>query len=270
MQVAIDTIGDYPLLDIDHLSDSMIRFRIDATKAYKQKIAELEMLFFSRDTCNDYRHALTALNLKERRTDWQHLVLDMKLLLLADFYYTNGQEVFLLLKEEKGWKVGKIKSIYHFADSRYLFDPEHLSYLTALDLPAFPIFESAEFYIIEQLEKIQVLRLPLDNGTGIFIRMLYPNHLRVDFGNGSSRLFTTDSYDWASQEMEKQTAPHRLRTCLNCRNFQFSGMSHSMSSGSKGYCFLIKEQLERITPDTFPQQAITHIWNWCSGFEARN
>lgn len=269
MKLSIDQIENYPLLDIHHLSDSIIRFKVNGLEAYQERIAGLEALFFSNDTCNDYRRAIAALHYKERKTDWQHLVLDMKLLLKADFYYTNGQEVYSLMEEERGWKVGKITTVDKFADTSYLFNPEYLSHLTSLDLPAFSIFEAAEFYVVQQLQKMEVIRLPLDNGTGIFLRRLYPWQIQVDLDNHHSLLLNTDSYDTASREIEQHTAPHRLQTCFNCKSFQYSGMSHSMSSGSKGYCRLVYDQMQRLLPNEFSHQAITHIWYWCSSFEAR-
>lgn len=269
MKIPLDKIGSYPLLDTHYLSDSIIRFKINGHKQFCQELQALEMLFYSRDIGTDYHQAIAAFKYKEKESDWDQLTMELKHLLVADFYYTNGQEVFSLVNESRKWKVGKIRSMEAFGDTRYLLNPLHLSHLTSLDLPAFPVFESAEFYVIAQLQQMKIKSLPLDNGNEITIRELYPEHLVVDFGNHHARIFDTTALDCTHREIEKQTAPHRLKTCLNCRHFQFSGMSHDMSSGSKGYCQLIRNQLMEQCPNDFPHQAVTHIWHLCSSFEAR-
>lgn len=54
--------------------------------------------------------------------------------------------------------------------------------------------------------------------------------------------------------------PYEIETCLNCKHLQFSGMSHGMSGGTKGYCSLVRNQLI----EKSVKEQVTNIWSRCS------
>ncbi|MBK6497386.1 MAG: hypothetical protein IPG00_04150 [Saprospiraceae bacterium] len=99
------------------------------------------------------------------------------------------------------------------------------------------------------------------------IQEVYPENFKMTLSDGSEILIIerSDSNLSVNEQIIELNKPNEIETCLNCINFQFSGMSHEMSGGSTGYCFLVRDQLI----EKSVKEQMTNIWSRCSKFKMK-
>lgn len=267
MKINIQKIGEFELFDKEYLSDSIFRFRLNTENRFSEKIEEFRKnlndpnnrsIHYLKETISKNKYGSIGSIEELMFTNLNHS-------LKADFYFTNGQKVISLRKKENGWEIGKLGELFDFQIVLSKYYPMSNFGLKSLKLESFKIYERAEVLIVEELREIKTEYLPLTNSKEIKIQEIYPISKKVYFDNNKIRVFESEELDELTRHIEENIEPEKLRTCLNCSNFMFSGMSHDMSGGETGYCKLLRDQIE----DKSVRETITHIWNWCNKFDKK-
>ena len=189
----------------------------------------------------------------------------------ADKYITNGQNLVTLLEVEGEFELGIHKNLNAF--SHYFYNSPLFGQfsLSNLRLKRYKILEKAESEIMKILSKIETTRIPIEHSSDrgfMEIREVYPLTYFFTLNNLTivrTTEYNGDSIDKITEEAIETFKPHQIICCKNCKHFKFSGMSHDMSGGFAGYCFLVREKLDEPTVT----ESTTRIWNWCSKFEIK-
>lgn len=267
MKINIEKIGEFELFDKEYLSDSIFRFRLDTGNRFSEKIEEFRENLNdpSNQSINYLKEAISKNNYESIGNMEELMFMNLSHSLKANFYFTNGQKVISLCQNENGWEIGKLGELFDFQNVLSKYYPMSKFGLKSMKLETYRIYERAEVLIFEELREIKIESLPLTNSNEIKVQEIYPISKKVYFENKEIGIFESEELDKLTKQIEDKIEPEKLRTCLNCSNFIFSGMSHDMSGGETGYCKLLRDKIA----DKSIRETITHIWNWCNKFEEK-
>lgn len=185
----------------------------------------------------------------------------------ADFYYTNGQNL-ISLKKIENWEIVSYDSVFNFSIYHSTYYPFNYNPLGRTKNSEYIIFEQAEQKIFEELNNIRTVYLPLSGlSTETTIQEIYPDNCIMTLPDGSKFFLSKKSETDISvnEQIVEHNKPYEIETCLNCEHFQFSGMSHDMSGGTTGYCFLVRNQLL----EKSVKEQVTNIWSKCTKFKMK-
>lgn len=273
MRIFIDKIANYKVKIEKHYSDDVFSFTLETPNLFEQRFQLFKDKYSDEETrTKEVIEGERKRNGYDQIGDNESLMeLNMKHVYGADKYFTNGQTLISLLQVEEGFELGIHKSLGIF--SEYFYETPLLGQfsLSNLRTKRYKVFEKAESEIMSILSKIEIIRIPIEHDSNINfleIRKVYPSTYFFTL-NHQTIVRTAEYYgDWIDKitdEVIKTFKPLLIKCCKNCKHFKFSAMSHDMSGGSTGYCFLVREKLEEITVP----ESTTGIWNWCSKFEIK-
>lgn len=273
MKIAIDKITNYKVEIEKHYSDDVFSFTLEIPNLFEQRFQ-----LFKEKYSNEETRIKEAIERESKRNGYDQIgdseslmKLNMKHVYGADKYFTNGQTLVSLLKDEEGFELGVHKNLNIFSD--YFYDSPLLGQfsLSNLRLKRYKIYEKAELEIMNILSKIETIRIPIEHDSErdfLEIREVYPSTYFFTLNNRTVARTTEYNGDWidkVTDEVIEFYKPLQIKCCKNCIHFKFSGMSHDMSGGFTGYCFLVREKLKEITVP----ESTTGIWNWCSKYEKK-
>ncbi len=267
MKIEINNIGKFELLDKKYYSNDIFRFRIDGKRMFDAKMIKFEQ------GVNDPTNRISILikenilknHLENYGSPIELMTLNLTHLLLADFYYSNGQIVISIVKTQNGWQIGKLGTLFDFSDALSEYEPLTKFTLKSLNLVSYRIFEKAELLAFEELRLTEIIKLPLLSKGELKLQFFYPNNYFVFFDNGDKKQYLNLEADELTNVLQSELVLDKIMTCLNCEHFQYSGMSYDMSGGETGYCFYLRNLIE----DKSVSETITHIWNWCNKFKIK-
>lgn len=265
MKIDIHNISKFVLKDKIYLSNNVLRFKLDLNELFYH-----HKLNFSNKYKNDdgykskidtYFNSLEAINNinPERLFDkaFEHIY-------NSDYYYTNGQNI-ISLNKNKSWEIVSYGTVFDYSVYLSIYYPFNYNPLGKTLNTEYQIFEQAEQKIFEKLNTVQTINLPLSETTSeANIQEVYPENYILTLPNNSKKFLThKDEFDPSvTEKIFDSIKPNVIETCINCQHFQFSGMSHDMSGGTSGYCFLIRNQLL----EKSVKESITNIWSKCNKF----
>lgn len=273
MKISIDKIANYRVANKEHYSDDVFSFTLEIPNLFEQRFQ-----LFQEKYSNEETRIKEAIERERKRNGYDQIgdseslmKLNMKHVYGADRYFTNGQRLVSLLKNDKDFELGVHKNLNIFSD--YFYDNPLLGQfsLSNLRLRRYRVFEKAELEIMRILSKIETIRIPIEHDSDrdfLEIREVYPSTYYFTLNNRTVVRSTEYNGDWidkVTDEVIGSYKPLQIKCCKNCKHFKFSGMSYDMSGGFTGYCFLVRRKLEEIEVP----ESTTGIWNWCSKFEKK-
>jgi hypothetical protein len=274
MRIELADILDVPAADVNHLGEHLIRFRLAAplpVSPYHQLMLEgrtdLDSLFPGAPNRDGIQHNFAQLgrNLEaafeankgceaiKRRgiyTPLAFLRFNVEHFCHPQFLYTNGQSLVSLVQgSDELFEVAVHASIDNFRwfgshyGPRSLLDPEGVR--------TFSSRQAAETWVHSHLSALHATTVSLIRGGEqralllqpagtIYTRSPVRTYLAYhDGGVVKLRIGPGEPYAFLN---DFELDGFRAGTCATCRHFRFSGMSRSMSHGSKGYCGLRMER----------------------------
>lgn len=273
MKISIAKIANYKVKIEEHYSDDVFSFTLKIPNLFEQRFQ-----LFQDKYSNEETRVKEAIGIEVKRNGYDQIGdnkslmrLNMRHVYGAEKYFTNGQSLVSLLKDEDGFELGIHKNLNIF--SAYFYDNPTLSQLSLsnLKLKRYKILEKAESQIMNILSKIETIRIPIEHDSDrgfLEIQEVYPSTYYFTLNNRTVIKKTEYNGAWidkVTDEVIEYFKPQQIKCCKNCKHFKFSGMSYDMSAGFTGYCFLVREKLKEIT---IPEST-TDIWNWCSKFEKK-
>lgn len=273
MKITIDNIVNYDIEIDKYYSNDIFSFNLAIPNLFEQRFQLVNEKYLNKET----RVAIAIkkeciLNDYDQIGDIKSIMkLNMKHVYSADKYFTNGQNLISLLKDEEGFELGIHKNLKTFAN--YFFDTPNFNQLSLSDLriKKYEVIEKAESEIMRILSKIETTRIPIENATNgefLEIRKIYPSTYFFTSNNQTIIKKTAYKGDWidkVTKDAIEFYKPLQIKCCLNCKHFDFSAMSHDSSGGFTGYCFIVREKLKEVTVNA----STSNIWNWCSKFEIK-
>lgn len=264
MKIDIEHIAGIKLNEKIHITNSILKFKRTNQERFVKKIDELTT------NANNYESRIYKLLFQNQEDGGAILKLMSKNLQhihIADFYYSNGQNILSLIRTEEGtYEIGNFKSIFDFIGAESIYWPMTKLCLTNNLIKSFREIERAENYISEQLNIVEVTTLSTINGDEYSIQECYPDKYYVNFNNGQQKVFDGEKdgeIDTILKHIEERLDNDSLKICLTCKHFGFSGMSQNMSGGLTGYCHKVRNKLK----DKSVPESITQINNVCSKHE---
>jgi|GEM_PF-4734913 len=267
MKIDLNNISNFELKDKSYLSNNVMRFKLELDELYRHHNATFTTKYkedkeYQAKVNSDFNEIKNHLNTNPKEyfeKAFQHLF-------NADFYYTNGQNL-ISLKKNENWEIVFYDSVFNFSIYHSTYYPFNYNPLGRTKNSEYKIFEQAEQKIFEKLNDIKIVSLPLSGkSTETKIQEVYPDNCIMTLPDGSELFLSQKSETEPSvnEQIVELNKPNEIETCLNCEHFQFSGMSHDMSGGTMGYCFLVRNQLVEKTV----KEQVTNIWSRCSKFKA--
>ena len=128
-----------------------------------------------------------------------------------------------------------------------------------------------ESEVVGSLSFLEVQRIALEHDSNLDYMEIQKVHLSdyiLRYGDIQKQLnlkYEGPTFDTEFKEFLNSIKPRKAICCFECKHFQFSGMSHSMSSGHTGYCQLMRSKLK----ESNVKQSITSITLSCSQFERK-
>lgn len=266
MKIDLNNISNFELKDKSYLSNNVMRFKLELDELYQHHSKTFTTKYeedkeYQAKVNSDFKELENQLNTNPKEyfeKAFQHLF-------YADFYYTNGQNL-ISLKKNENWEIVSYDSVFNFSIYHSTYYPFNYNPLGRTKNHEFKIFEQAEQKIFEELNTLKIVSLPISgNSAEIKIQEVYPNNCIMTFIDGTKVfLYKKNETDSSvNEQIVELNKPNVIETCLNCEHFQFSGMSHDMSGGTTGYCFLVRNQLE----EKSVKEQVTNIWSRCSKFK---
>ncbi len=265
MKIDIEHIAGIKLNEKIHITNTILKFKRNNQERFNKKIDEL--ITSSKDHESRIHKFLFQNNENDNAAILKSMTNNLEHIHIADFYYSNGQNILSLIRTEKdNWEIGNFKSIFEFIGAESIYWPMTKLCLKPNQIKTFKEIERAENYISEQLNNLQVTKLSTINGNEYSIQECYPDKYYVNFYNSKQELFERESegeIDSILKHIENKLDNDSLKICLTCKHFGFSGMSHDMSGGLTGYCHKVRNKLE----EKIVTESITQITNVCSEHE---
>lgn len=186
----------------------------------------------------------------------------------SERYYIGGNEVITVSKKEEKYlmAVHKRSGFTSFHSSPGFFTTTSFKEKRIYD---FVSELSMELEVIKILSNQPVTIIPINNDESEHTAIRHLSSGETEFKyKGITHTEKISSYygpsfDEVLERFIIQIKPSVLKCCLNCTNFQFSGMSHDMSGGTTGYCSLL---LSNPNNRKGVKDRITHITSWCQSF----
>jgi len=182
-------------------------------------------------------------------------------------YLTNGDEIITILKNEDKYDIGRHRFQGIFP-AFFSGNPNVILYtLKSFEMQSLFSFDLTRKKAIDSLIGITYKIIPVLR-EGKEYELLYREiESTFYFTYGLKKMKRTSSYENKSvqsimHEVIDWLKPDKIKCCLNCKFFNFSGISGSMSNGRAGYC---KYPIEVDFTEN-----ITSILNWCDKFDEKN
>lgn len=268
MKIDLSNISKFELKDKTYLSNNVLRFKLELNDLYNYHQSAFNSKY---ETDREYHLKIdtdfTNLKVDKDSNTKKYFEKAFKHLFKAEYYYTNGQNLISLRNSEK-WEIVSYETVFNYSTYLSTYYPFNYNPLGRTKNSEYQIFEQAEQKIYEELNNLKTVSLPL-SGTNqeAKIQEVYPENFKMTLPDGSETFVIQKSESDLSvnEQIVKLNKPREIETCLNCMHFQFSGMSHDMSGGSTGFCFLVRNQLS----EKSIKEQITNIWNRCSKFKMK-
>lgn len=183
-------------------------------------------------------------------------------------YYIGGNMVISVSEKEEKYLIA--------IHTRSEFTNFHISpaFFTTTSLKERKVYDfvselSMELEVVKILSRQSITLMPIDTNESEYVSVRYLSTGDTEFKYREithiERIssYYGPSYDRVLEKFIELIKPNVLKCCLNCTNFQFSGMSHDMSGGTAGYCSLL---LSNSANREGVKDRITHITSWCQSF----
>ncbi len=268
MKIDINNISNFELKDKTYLSNNVLRFKLELNNLYNFHKSAFNSKY---ETDKEYQLRIDSdfsnLKIDEDSNTKSYFEKAFKHLFKAEYYYTNGQNLISLHREEK-WEIVSYETVFNYSAFLSTYYPFNYNPLGKTKNSEYKIFEQAEQKIYEELNNLKTINLPLSGITkDAKIQEVYPENFKMTLSDGSEILIIerSESNLSVNEQIIELNKPNEIETCLNCIHFQFSGMSHEMSGGSTGYCSLVRDQLI----EKSVKEQMTNIWSRCSKFKMK-
>lgn len=266
MKIDLNNIANFGLKDKSYLSNNVLRFKMELYELHKHHNSTFANKY---EKDKEYREKINSdfykLEVSKSTTPKKYFEKAFEHLFNADFYYTNGQNL-ISLKKNENWEIVSYESVFNFSIYHSTYYPFNYNPLGKTNNSEYQIFDQSEQKIFEELNNIKIVSLPLSrNSTETKIQEVYPDNCIMTMPDGSKMFLSQKSETEPSvnKQIIELNKPNLIETCLNCEHFQFSGMSHDMSGGTTGYCFLVRNQLI----EKSVKEQVTNIWSRCMKFK---
>jgi len=268
MKIDLSNILKFELKDKAYLSNNVLRFKLELDELYNYHKSAFNNKY---ETDTEYQLKVDSdfSNLKTDKYSSAKTFFEKAFnhLFKAEYYYTNGQNLISLRKGEN-WEIVSYETVFNYSTFLSKYYPFNYNPIGKTNNSQYQIFEQAEQKIYEELSNLKTVTLPL-GGTNHEAKLqeVYPENFKMTLPNGSEVFIIQKSESDLSvnEQIVELIKPNEIETCLNCIHFQFSGMSHDMSGGSTGYCFLVRNQLI----EKSVKEQMTNIWSRCSKFKMK-
>lgn len=118
MKISIDKITNYKVEIEKHYSDDVFSFTLEIPNLFEQRFQ-----LFKEKYSNEETRIKEAIERESKRNGYDQIgdseslmKLNMKHVYGADKYFTNGQNLVSLLKDEEGFELGVHKNLNIFSD----------------------------------------------------------------------------------------------------------------------------------------------------------
>jgi len=268
MKIYLSNISNFELKDKAYLSNNVLRFKLELDELYNYHTSAFNSKY---ETDKEYQLKIDCdfsnLRADKDSTAKNYFEKAFYHLFKAEYYYTNGQNLISLRKGEK-WEIVSYETVYNYSTFLSKYYPFNYNPIGKTNNSEYQIFEQAEQKIYEELSYLKTVTLPLcGTNQEAKLQEVYPENFKMTLPNGSEVFITQKSESDLSvnEEIVELNKPTEIETCLNCTHFRFSGMSHDMSGGSTGYCFLVRNQLK----EKSVKEQVTNTWSRCSKFKMK-
>lgn len=136
MRIIINKIGEFELHDIEYLSDSIFRFRLDTGIRFSEKIEEFRKNLSdpNNPSIKFLKEAISKNNYETIGNIEELMITNLCHSLKANFYFTNGQKVISLCQNENGWEIGNLGELFDFQNVLSQFYPMSKFGLKSMEL----------------------------------------------------------------------------------------------------------------------------------------
>jgi len=274
MKIVFEDIAKYKIEVIEYLNDSIMKFKIEMPDIYDDRW-ELYLEQLNKENSSTKKfidNEIVGRYYDKIGTRDEIVKINFRHCFQANYYYSNGQKIISVVESQNGYEIGIHKSNKHFTDFFYPHSSFAVLSLENCKVQTYETKEKLESEIVSKLSFLEVQRIALEHDSNIDYMEVQKVHLSdyiLRYGHNQKQLnlkYEGPTFDTEFKEFLKSIEPRKAICCIECKHFQFSGMSHSMSGGHSGYCQLMRSKLKE--PNV--KQSITNITLSCSNFERKD
>jgi len=271
MKLKLDKIGPMPVIINRYITDELFSFSIGLPpNFFESRLSDFEKMVEIPE--NNIKYLLTrklsGSGLSAETNIKEVMSINFNHVFRAKEYFTNCQKIASLIETDHGFEIAFHNDIRAFEG--YFWPSGNFAQFSISNFKTetYKVYEKAIAEVIRYLAKSEIIKIPVNYGsTGEFLEIRAIHPLGYVFSMDAKEIYKelglANSLDKITRDIIEWAKPNKLKCCLKCVNFAFSGMSHDMSGGAAGYCNYIK----RNTKDGEVQQSITHVWSLCEKFE---